>query len=278
MEWIDGPTLGRRIAEQALSPREAARIARDLARAIERVHAAGMVHRDTKPDNVLLAAEPTPADPPVPKLIDFGLARPDEPESGITQVSAVVGTPAFMAPEQTGRDPTLGPVGPATDIHGLGATLYCMLTGRAPYHGAATAESLTRAAVADYPALAVLAPTAPADRSGGAGAEVGPPPSGPGAGDTNAGTITGEYGVYASGDIGTFINRTGAVVSGTGSGYGFYSGGAVGTFTNEAGLLITSASGAGIRVNADGYDPGTVVNAGVIEGATAGVDANAGGS
>jgi hypothetical protein len=163
MEWIDGPTLGRRIAEQALSPREAARIARDLARAIERVHAAGMVHRDIKPDNVLLAAGPTPADPPVPKLIDFGLARPDEPESGITQVSAVVGTPAFMAPEQTGRDPTLGPVGPATDIHGLGATLYCMLTGRAPYHGAATAESLARAAAADYPVLAVLAPTAPAD-------------------------------------------------------------------------------------------------------------------
>jgi hypothetical protein len=79
---------------------------------------------------------------------------------------------------------------------------------------------------------------------------------------TTAGTITGEYGVYASGDIGTFINRTGAVVSGTGAGYGFYSSEAVGTFTNEAGGLIESTNSEGVYLNGDWV--GTFTNAGTI--------------
>lgn len=163
MEWIDGETLGRRIGRAALPHREAARIARELAWALERVHAAGIVHRDIKPDNVLLARAPREGDPPVPKLVDFGLARPDDTEANLTQAAAPLGTPAFMAPEQTGRDPALGAVGPATDIHGVGATPYCMLTGRAPYHGADTSAALVRAAAGDAAPLSLFAPGVPLD-------------------------------------------------------------------------------------------------------------------
>ena len=127
MEWVAGETLWSRIKRSTLPSREAARIGRDLARALEALHLLGIVHRDIKPENVLLATGPTPADPCTPKLIDFGLARPDDPAGHLTQVSAVMGTPSYMAPEQTGLDPLLGPVGPLTDIHAIGGTLLAML-------------------------------------------------------------------------------------------------------------------------------------------------------
>ena len=163
MEWIDGHTLHRRLREGVLSPREAARIALCLAEAVAAVHAVGIVHRDIKPDNVLLAAGSGPRPAEVPKLVDFGLARPDDPGVGFTHTTAALGTPCFMAPEQTGLEPTLGAVGPATDIHGLGGLLYCMLSGRPPYDAPTPGESLRRAARADAPALATLAPGVPAD-------------------------------------------------------------------------------------------------------------------
>ena len=130
MEWIDGRTLQRRLREGVLSPREAAQIALCLAEAVAAVHAVGIVHRDIKPDNVLLAAGSGPRSAEVPKLVDFGLARPDDPGDGFTHTTAALGTPCFMAPEQTGLEPALGAVGPATDIHGLGGLVYAMLAGR----------------------------------------------------------------------------------------------------------------------------------------------------
>ncbi len=163
MEWIDGRTLSKRMREAALPPSEAAQIALCLAEAVAAVHAVGIVHRDIKPDNVLLAAGSGPGSIEVPKLVDFGLARPDDPDDGFTHTTAALGTPCFMAPEQTGLEPALGAVGPATDIHGLGALLYCMLAGRPPYDAPTPGESLRRAARADAPALATLAPGVPAD-------------------------------------------------------------------------------------------------------------------
>ncbi|MFM7250683.1 MAG: protein kinase domain-containing protein [Planctomycetaceae bacterium] len=150
MEWIDGPTLEERGRDAALPPRAAGAIVADLARAVAAVHACGIVHRDISPANVLLAAG---EEQPVPKLIDFGLARPDAEGPGApSRTEVAIGTPPFMAPEQTGLDAALGAIGPATDIHGLGALLYWLLSGHAPHEAAteaaALAASVTMAAAA----------------------------------------------------------------------------------------------------------------------------------
>ncbi len=161
MEWIEGRSLQGRIAEAVVPPREAARIGLDLARALAEVHAVDIIHRDIKPGNVLLAESGDGSE--IPKLVDFGLARPDEVGASLTHDTGVLGTPAYMAPEQTGLEPTLGAPTPATDIHALGGVLYCMLTGRAPYDAATTAESLRRAARADIVPLATACPRVPLD-------------------------------------------------------------------------------------------------------------------
>jgi len=163
MEWVHGETLGKRIGRGTLLPREAARIGRDLARALDALHLLGIVHRDIKPENVLLANGGSPAAPSTPKLIDFGLARPDDPAGHLTRTTAVIGTPCYMAPEQTGLDPSLGPVGPATDIHAIGGTLLAMLTGSPPYPASSAAESLTRAAAAVAPVTRADMPGVPLD-------------------------------------------------------------------------------------------------------------------
>lgn len=143
MEWIDGPSLGRIAKTQAFSLREAVALVRTLAEAVAALHASGIVHRDITPANVLMAA----GAPPRPVLIDFGIAAGEaETIDRGTLGAFAVGTPGFMAPEQTGLDATLGPVGPATDIHALGALLYWLLSGKAPYEGGTTRASLERAA------------------------------------------------------------------------------------------------------------------------------------
>ncbi|MFM7077421.1 MAG: protein kinase domain-containing protein, partial [Planctomycetaceae bacterium] len=119
------------------------------------------VHRDISPANVLLAAG---EEQPVPKLIDFGLARPDAEGPGApSRTEVAIGTPPFMAPEQTGLDAALGAIGPATDIHGLGALLYWLLSGHAPYEAATEAAALKRAAAADAPALSPVRRPVPRD-------------------------------------------------------------------------------------------------------------------
>ena len=163
MEWVAGETLWSRIKQGTLPTREAARIGRDLARALEALHLLGIVHRDIKPENVLLAAGPAPSDPVTPKLIDFGLARPDDPAGHVTQVSTVLGTPSYMAPEQTGFDPLLGPIGPATDIHAVGGTLLAMLTGKAPFEARTAADSLRRSALGSTAGLGHALPGVPLD-------------------------------------------------------------------------------------------------------------------
>ncbi|HHO49650.1 MAG TPA: serine/threonine protein kinase, partial [Deltaproteobacteria bacterium] len=130
MEYVDGPNLLRRIRHQGALPwREAVDIAARLARALQHAHEQGLVHRDVKPNNVLLE------DGNRPRLTDFGLAlRQDEGEgTRLTRTGQVLGTPMYMSPEAASGD--LGRIGPHTDVYGVGVVLYEMLTGKVPFEG-----------------------------------------------------------------------------------------------------------------------------------------------
>ena len=149
MEYVRGRTLGKLLGEAGALPEpEALRIAADVARALAEAHALGIIHRDVKPDNVML--EELASDSEAHggdsgfltvesprtrvRLTDFGLARHvEESESlQLTDTRAVVGTPHYMAPEQCGG----GRVDARTDVYALGVTLYHMLVGKTPFQGA----------------------------------------------------------------------------------------------------------------------------------------------
>jgi len=132
MDLVEGESLARRLEREPgrrLAPRPAVELAHALADALAHAHAQGVVHRDVKPGNVLLDA----SDPggPRPRLVDFGLARDLHRDARLTPSGVVVGTPAYMAPEQL----VGGPVDGRTDVWGLGATLHELLTGQPPFAG-----------------------------------------------------------------------------------------------------------------------------------------------
>jgi hypothetical protein len=143
-EFVEGGSLDRKVRGRPQEPREAARLVRLLARAVHAAHGCGIVHRDLKPANVLLAP---PSDEPAlntaygcPKVADFGLAKYLDGTQAQTATGVGVGTPLYMAPEQTRGD--LGAVGPATDVWALGAMLYELLTGQVPFQGSSALETL----------------------------------------------------------------------------------------------------------------------------------------
>ena len=140
MEWIAGETLAARLARQGpLDPLGAGELVRRLATAVEHCHARDVLHRDLKPGNVMLRASDE-----APLLTDFGLSKDlasDGSGSGSGQGSELarsvrgrwLGTPGFWPPEQARGE--LEAIGPASDVYGLGAILYCALTGRSPQEG-----------------------------------------------------------------------------------------------------------------------------------------------
>ncbi len=132
MELVEGGPLTDRLRQGPLEPTEVVALAAAIARALDHAHTHGVIHRDLKPDNVVI--DPAGA----PHLIDFGLARLVDEDSGLavtelTKTGQMLGTPAYMAPEQAdagAETPT-----PATDVYGLGAVLHAMLTGEPPFGG-----------------------------------------------------------------------------------------------------------------------------------------------
>jgi tRNA A-37 threonylcarbamoyl transferase component Bud32 len=128
MEYVDGGTLAKKLAAGPLPQREAAELLGRLARAVHYAHERGVIHRDIKPANVLLAADGTP------KLSDFGLAKLADAADGCTQTVEVLGTRAYMSPEQARGEART--VTAAADVYSLGAVLYQALTGVPPFQGA----------------------------------------------------------------------------------------------------------------------------------------------
>ncbi|MBN6041200.1 serine/threonine-protein kinase [Amycolatopsis sp. 195334CR] len=128
---VPGPNLREAVDAAGPLPPEAVRyLAAGLATALADIHRAGLVHRDLKPGNVLLAADG-------PRVIDFGIARAVE-GSDLTSTGAIIGSPAFMSPEQA----TSGVLTPASDVFSLGALLVMAATGRAPFTGNTAAQTL----------------------------------------------------------------------------------------------------------------------------------------
>ena len=134
MKYIRGPTLSRMLADGPLPPHEAARILTAVARAIHFAHKNGVLHRDLKPSNILIDEDGQP------HLTDFGLAKQIADAASLTKSGAVLGTPAYMAPEQAGG--ARGEVSPASDVYSLGAILYHMLTGRPPFQAASPVDTV----------------------------------------------------------------------------------------------------------------------------------------
>ena len=135
LEYVDGGTLSGQIENKSLTPRKAAELTEQLARAVGYAHQQGILHRDLKPGNILLAKDGTP------KITDFGLAKQMGADaSNQTGDGSILGTPNYMAPEQAeGR---ISELGPGVDIYALGALFYHLLTGRPPFVGQSVLDTL----------------------------------------------------------------------------------------------------------------------------------------
>jgi WD40 repeat protein/tetratricopeptide (TPR) repeat protein len=148
MKLIEGGSLTERVPELVQQPREAVRLVVTVARAVHYAHQRGILHRDLKPANVLLDAQGEPF------VTDFGLAKRVE-EEGMTRTGAVVGTPSYMSPEQA-----MGKKGltVAADVYSLGAILYECLTGRPPFKGETSLETLLQVMEHEPPRPSQLQP------------------------------------------------------------------------------------------------------------------------
>jgi serine/threonine protein kinase len=152
MQLVRGHSLSQRLdAEGPMPPRDAARLLRTIAEAVDYAHHLGVLHLDLKPGNLLIDVDG------VPRISDFGLARP---LNQVLEYRHVSGTPSYMAPEQARPDG--GPLSPATDVWALGAVLYEMLTGHAPFESDDPARTLQLLQEGTVRRLSRLAPV-PAD-------------------------------------------------------------------------------------------------------------------
>ena len=183
LEYVEGGSLAEKLGGTPQSARQTAALMEQLARAMHFAHLRGIVHRDLKPANILLAAanvpaavgpagkdrsatnavmiaEPAPLTAFTPKITDFGLAKNLESDSGHTRTGAILGTPSYISPEQaSGRKE----IGPATDVYALGAILYEMLTGRPPFRGESSMDTMLQVMTEEPVPPRRLQPKVPVD-------------------------------------------------------------------------------------------------------------------
>ena len=141
MEYMPAGSLAGLLPDGPLEARRAASVVEACASAMQHAHEHGVVHRDLKPGNILLDEGGSP------KVADFGLAKFMEGTSGLTLTGQMVGTPGYMAPEQASDQH--GDVGPSCDVYALGAVLYHLLTGRAPFQAGNVPETLRQVIESD---------------------------------------------------------------------------------------------------------------------------------
>jgi len=146
MEWIEGTSLDKAVAERKLPVGEAIALFRRLCDALGQAHGRGIVHRDIKPENIILEGGELDR----PKLVDFGLARAVNPTQAITQAGVMVGTPAYMAPEQARRESELDP---RADVFSLGCVLFECLAGHPAFRGPNLVSVLCKILLDDPPWL-----------------------------------------------------------------------------------------------------------------------------
>ncbi len=152
MEWLEGVDLARWLTRMPLAIEDALRLVHRMAGALAAAHHRGILHRDVKPANVFLVDGRLDA----AKLIDFGLARA-EADDGLTRPGTVMGTPAYMAPEQVRGERVTA----RADVYSLGALLFRLLTGYAPFRGEHQIAILAKVLVDEPPDLRDLRPEAP---------------------------------------------------------------------------------------------------------------------
>lgn len=142
MEFVDGISLGTRLKrEGTIREKDAVRIIIDVAKALHKAHKEGLIHRDVKPDNILLTSDNTA------KLADMGLVKQLDADLNLTRTGRGLGTPHFMSPEQF-RDAKNAD--PRCDVYSLGATLYMMVTGRLPFTGSGPLDTFMKKSANKY--------------------------------------------------------------------------------------------------------------------------------
>lgn len=155
MDYVAGRSLGDIVRDGPLGPKRAAGYVKTIAEAIQYAHERGILHRDLKPSNVLIDEHDQP------KVTDFGLAKRLEKDSELTLSGQVLGSPSYMPPEQAAAH--RGLVGKRSDVYSLGAILYHLLTGRAPFVAPTVGETLQQVQMTDPVSPTVLNPHLPRD-------------------------------------------------------------------------------------------------------------------
>jgi len=164
MPWVEGESLrARLVAERQLPVAEALRLAREVAEALAYAHSRGVVHRDIKPENILLSGDPQGGEADAAGgrhalVTDFGIARAVRADGGdrLTSVGIVVGTPAYMSPEQASGETE---VDGRSDIYSLGCVLYEMLAGEAPFSGPSVQAIIARRFTEHAPRVRAVRPS-----------------------------------------------------------------------------------------------------------------------
>ena len=153
MKLVDGGNLSQQLSRYVRNPRATARLMAKLAAAVDYAHGKGFFHCDLKPSNILIDRDGQP------QITDFGLARRVSEDISLTATGAILGTPSYMSPEQAAGQRRS--IGPGTDVYGLGAILYELLTGRPPFRTPTMMETVVQVLERDPVPPRELAPGLP---------------------------------------------------------------------------------------------------------------------